>query len=69
MSQRAVGIVIDRLLNDERFRTRFSLDRIRTLVDLSVLGLDLTPEEINVFVHTDARVWFWGSAVVGHQAH
>jgi hypothetical protein len=69
MSQTAVGIVIDRLLTDERFRVRFTLDRIKTLLDLSILGIDLTPDEINVFLHTDARVWFRGRAVAGDRAH
>ena len=65
MSQQIVGLVIDRLLTDENFRMRFALDRIETLADLSFLGLELTPGEIDVFIQTDVRLWFWGDRVVG----
>ena len=65
MSQRMVGLVIDRLLNDQDLRVRFALDRIETLADLSLLGVELTPDEIDVFMQTDVRVWFWGGAVLG----
>ena len=69
MSQQMVGIVIDRLLTDEDLRVRFAVDRIETLADLSFLGFELTPDEIDVFIQTDARVWFWGSGVVGVRVH
>jgi hypothetical protein len=69
MSQQMVGIVIDRLLKDEDLRARFALDRIETLAELSFLGFALTPDELDVFIRTDARVWFWGSAVVGDWVH
>jgi hypothetical protein len=59
-----VGLVIDRLLNDQDLRVRFALDRIETLADLSLLGVELTPDEIAVFIRTDVRVWFWGGAVL-----
>ena len=64
MSQRMVGILIDRLLADKDLRIRFALDRDETLADLSFLGLALTPEEIDVFIRTDARLWFWDKRVV-----
>ena len=69
MSQQAVGNVIDRLLNDEDLRARFAVDRIEALAELSFRGFLLTPEEIDVFIRTDARVWFWGDAVLGDRAH
>lgn len=69
MSQQMVGIVIDRVLTDEDLRVRFAVDRIEALADLSFLGIELTPDEIDVFIQTDARVWFWGSAVVGVRVH
>lgn len=69
MSQQMVEIVIDRLLTDEDLRVRFALDRIETLADLSFLGMELTPDEIDVFVQTDARVWFWQREVVGDRVH
>jgi hypothetical protein len=69
MSQQMVGIVIDRLLTDENFRVRFALDRIETLAALSFLGVELTPAEMEVFIQTDARLWFWDGKAGGHRAH
>lgn len=68
MSRTAVGIVIDRLLDDDRFRHRFMRARLETLLNLSVLGIDLTAGEIDVFVHTDARVWS-RRGVAGDRVH
>jgi hypothetical protein len=69
MSQQIVGDVIDRLLNDEDLRVRFAVDRIEALAELSFRGFLLTPEEIDVFIRTDARLWFWGDAVLGARVH
>jgi hypothetical protein len=69
MSQQTVRIVVNRLLRDEDLRVRFALDRVEALTALSVLGLALTPEELDVFFQTDPRIWFWGSAVMGDQLH
>jgi hypothetical protein len=66
MSQRMVGKVINRLLRDEDLRVRFALDRIEALAALSTA---LTPDELDVFIQTDPRVWFWGSAVMSDPAH
>ncbi len=64
MSQRTVGLVIGRLLNDQDLRIRLAVDPFETLADLSLLGMELTREEIDVFIQTDVRVWFWGSALL-----
>ena len=69
MSQQIVGNVIDRLLNDEDLRVRFAVDRIEAIAELSFRGLLLTPEEIDVFIRTDVRLWFWGEAVLGYRVH
>jgi hypothetical protein len=69
MSQRVVGIVIDRLLTEQQLRVQFALDRIEWLANLGCLGLELTPDEIDLFFQTDERVWFWYSAVMGDQVH
>ena len=69
MSQQIVGMVIDRLLEDEDLRARFALDRIDTLAELSFRGFELTPDELDVFICTDARVWFWGSVLAGDFVH
>lgn len=69
MSQQIVGGVIDRLLGDEDLRVRFAFDRIETIAELGVRGFLLTPEEIDVFIRTDARIWFWGDALLGDRVH
>jgi len=69
MSQRMVGIVVHTLLTDEDLRVRFAIDPIKTLADLNLRGVELTSEEIDVFVRTDARVWFWNRELIGDQLH
>jgi hypothetical protein len=64
MSQGTVGIVVERLLNEEDFRVRLALEPFETLADLSFLGIELTGDEIDVFIQTDVRVWFWSSAMM-----
>ena len=59
MSQQTVGLVVDRLLTDECLRTQFALDPLETIADLHARGLELTPNEIDVLMQTDARMWFW----------
>jgi hypothetical protein len=58
MSQVNVGNVINRLLTDEELRMRFAVDPFDTLAELHLRGMPLTPEEIDVFVQSDVRVWF-----------
>ncbi len=69
MSQQMVGIVVDKLLSDEDLRIRFVVDRIDTLAELCLHGLELTPEEIDLFCRTDARLWFSGGALMGERQH
>jgi hypothetical protein len=64
MSQQTVGMVIDKLLSDEDLRNRFVVDRIETLAELYLRGVDLRPDAIDLFCRTDARLWFWGAAVM-----
>ena len=59
MSQQMVGVAIDTLLTDDDLRERFVLDPMEALVALNVRGVELTRDEIDVFVRTDARLWFW----------
>ena len=58
MSQETVGEVMSRLLTDEDLRMRFAQNPFDTLAELHLRGLALTPDEIDVFVHSDVRVWF-----------
>jgi hypothetical protein len=69
MSQQAVGIVVDRLLSDEDLRIRFALDRMETLAELCLHGVELRPDEIDLFCRTDARLWFRGRAAMGEWQH
>jgi hypothetical protein len=69
MSHHAVGIAIHVLLTDDELRARFALDPIGALADLNSRGVALTPEEIDVFVQTDARVWYWRNSVTGDRVH
>ena len=58
MSKQAVGQVVTRLLTDEELRMRFAVDPFDTLAELHLRGLALTPDEIDVFVQSDVRLWF-----------
>ncbi len=69
MSRQAVGIVMDRLLTDECLRIRFALDRIEALAELVFRDCDLTSDEIELFLRTDARLWFWTQSCVGTLVH
>lgn len=68
MSQRRIGVVIDRLLADRDFRVRFANNPIDTLAELCFVGIELTADEIDLFCRTDWRLWFWGSTFVGNAA-
>ena len=63
MSQAHVGTVIEALLTDENLRIRFALERIETIADLCVRGVELTGDEIDLLCQTDARLWFLGDEV------
>ena len=69
MSHQVVGHVIDQLLRDEDLRVRFALDADDTIAELICRGFDLTAEEIEIFVRTDPRLWFWNPLLVGYRVH
>jgi hypothetical protein len=69
MSHRMTHLAVERLLTDERLRIRFLRSRIEALTDLARLGIDLTPDEIAMFIQTDARVWFCETAGAGDRVH
>ena len=58
MSLQNVETIIDRLLGDRELRVRFARDPFDTIGELHVWGLTLTPDEIDAFIRSDARVWF-----------
>jgi hypothetical protein len=63
MSRAGVGMVIDKLLTDERLRIRFVFDRMETIAELCLRGFELTRDEIDLINRTDARLWFVGDHV------
>jgi hypothetical protein len=69
MSQQMVEIVVDRLLSDEDARVRFARDRFRMLAELGFRGIELTSDELDVLIQTDARVWFGFSLVLDDRVH
>jgi hypothetical protein len=64
-----VGTVIDRLLSDEDLRIRFIVEPMETLADLHARGLELTPDEIDLFIQTNARTWFPTDRRAGFHVH
>jgi hypothetical protein len=54
---------------DENLRVRLALVRIETLAELSLADMEVTPDEIDVFIQMDARVWFWAKGVAGDRVH
>ena len=65
MSRAGVGMVIEKLLTDERLRIQFALDRMETIAELWLHGFELTRDEVDLFSRTDARLWFLGEKVRG----
>ena len=63
MSQAHVGIVIETLLTDENLRIRFALNRIETVTELRLRGVELTSDEVDLFCRADASLWFLGDEV------
>jgi hypothetical protein len=65
MSRAGVGMVIEKLLTDERLRIEFALDRMETIAELCLRGFDLTRDEVDLISRADARLWFLGDQVSG----
>jgi hypothetical protein len=59
MSQQAIEMVVHRLLTDEDLRLLFAADRMDALAELHVLGFELTPREIDLFLESDLEMWCW----------
>lgn len=69
MSQRNVGMVIDKLLTDRTLRVRFVIDRFETMAELCLGGFELSPPEIELFCRTDAHVWLAAEVAPGEARH
>ena len=65
MSRASVGMVVEKLLTDQKWRVRFALDRMETIAELCLRGFELSGDEIDLFCRTDARLWFLGDQVRG----
>jgi hypothetical protein len=57
MSQKAVHLIIGRLLTDEELRGRFLQDPVELLTAFRDQGFELTPGEIQALVQTDRDLW------------
>ena len=69
MSQFRIRLVMTRLLSDEVLRLRFAFDRVKVLCELQAQGFGLTPSEIDLFMLSDAEMWWWvdrGRAITVH---
>ena len=60
---------MDRLLGDELLRLRFEENPVETVGELLAHGVELTPSEIDLFVQSDAQMWFWISDRLGCRTH
>ena len=69
MSRAGVGMVIEKLLTDEDLRIRFAFDRMEAIAELCLRGFELTRDEIDLIVRTDAGLWFLGDQVSGEWQH
>jgi hypothetical protein len=69
MSHHRVGIALNALLDDDDLRVRFAIDPIDALADLGIRSIFLTPDEIDVFIRIDPRVWSWTNDVVEGRTH
>ena len=69
MSQQMVGFLIDKLLTDEELRDQFVCNRLETLADLQLLGLELTRDEMDAFAQTDPRTWLSSEERLGGRVH
>ena len=69
MAHQMVGIVIHSLLTAEELRDRFTVDPMETIAALALWGFELTTNEIEVFLRTDAQMWSWGYQPSGNRVH
>jgi hypothetical protein len=57
MSQRAIELIVGRLVTDEAFRRRFLRDPRRVLDELIAEGTSLTEIEMRALIGTRAALW------------
>jgi hypothetical protein len=54
---------------DPDTRLQFTVDRFIAIAELHLLGLALTPAEIDAFLQSDARCWFLEKECVPGRLH
>ena len=69
MSHQMVGLVIHRLVTDEELRERFTVEPMETIAALVLRGFELTTNEIEVFLRTDAQMWSWRYQLSADRVH
>ena len=69
MSHQMVRVVVHTLLTDEELRVLFAINPAHALADLNLRGVELTPNEMDVLLRTDARLWFWSRELLGDRQH
>jgi hypothetical protein len=69
MSRRAITQAIETVLGNERLRIRLVFERIDSLADLGAFGVQLTADELDLFVQADPRVWFFARSILGDRMH
>ena len=57
MSQRAIELVVGRLITDEAFRERFLAAPDYTVLALTERGLELSRREVAALLSTDPALW------------
>ena len=68
MSNR-IRLVMTRLLTDEVLRLRFTFDRVKVLCELQAQGFELTPGELDLFMLSDADMWWWADRAMAATLH
>ena len=69
MSNLRIRLVMTRLLSDEVLRHRFAFDRVDVLCELQAEGFGLTPREIDLFMFSDAEMWWWVDRAMAATLH
>jgi len=69
MSNHRIQLVMTRLLNDEVLRLRFEIDRVTVLFELQAQGFGLTPGEVDLFMLSDAEMWWWVDSRIAATLH
>ena len=69
MSNRRIRLVMTRLLTDEVLRLRFAFDRVKVLCELQAQGCALTASEIDLFLLSDAEMWWWTDGAMAPTLH